>query len=638
MLKFLRRKKRSKIVIFILGAIILVFITWGMWTSGGDGKANIVARVDGKAIKGSDYQEAYQKQLDYYRNLLKEQLTSEMLERLNLRQRTLDLLINRILILNDAEKKGITISAGELQKAIQEIPSFQKDGVFDKERYLAVLKSNRIFPGEFEDNLRENIIMQRAEKIALDEISVSEKEVHDIFKIENRKVNLYYLVVDAADFEKIADVSDDEAEAYLEANKGAFRVPTRIKTVYASIFFKDLIPKVSVSNTDIKNYYEENTLTFKVQKELRASHILIKPSASAEDTAQTRDDARKKAEEVLSKLKEGEDFTSLAKKYSQDPGSAGKGGDLGYFKKGDMLRPFEEAAFSLKKGEVSGIIETDFGYHLIKVTDIKEESTLPLKEVKDNIEDILIMEATKKMGRDIMESIFRLLKEDRPLEELKKAESQQGVMFVETEYFSENERTDDIARYDELRKTAFSMQTDDTSDLLETPHGIYVVRVVDRKEEHLPTYGEVADKVKKTVTKNKAIQMAKEKAEQLLNSLKDGGNIIILAKKEGLKVEESGYITKTQGFIPKAGVYIGENKEIFSLTQESPYFSEPLKHGDKFYLLKLKGSLEADQKEFEIRKGDIKERLYQQRQQETLTRWIEDMRAKSKIEVNPEVL
>jgi peptidyl-prolyl cis-trans isomerase D len=622
----------------MLGAIILVFIFWGMWTGGGDGKADTVARVDGKTIKTTDYENAYRKQLEYYRNLLKGQLTGEMLERLNLRQRTLDVLINRILILNNAGRKGIKVSDEELQKTIQEIPAFHKDGVFNKESYLAVLKRNRIFPGDFEESLREDIIIQRTEKMVIDEISVPEKDVRDIFNIENRKVNLYYLVIDAADFEKIIDVSDGEAETYLEANKGAFRVPTKIKTVYASIFFKDLISKVSVSNTDIKKYYEENTLIFEVPKELRASHILIKPSILVEESAQARDDAKKKAEEVLSKLKEGEDFASLAKKYSQDPGSAVKGGDLGYFKKGDMVGPFEEAAYSLKKGEISDIVETDFGYHLIKVTDIRGGGTLPLKEAKGDIEDVLMMEAAKKMGRDTMKPIFRLFKEDKPFEELKKAASQKGVGFIETEYFSENERIDDIARYDELRRTAFSMQSDDTSDLLEIPHGIYIVKIVDRREEHLPIYSEVSDKVKKAVIKNKAIQMAKEKADQLLKSLKGGEDIIIMAKKEGLKIEESGYITKTQGLIPKAGVYIGEKEEVFSLTQESPYLSEPLKDGDKFFLLKLKGSLEADQKEFETMKGNIKERLYQQRQQEAITSWIEEMRANSKIEVNLEVL
>jgi peptidyl-prolyl cis-trans isomerase D len=638
MLKFLRSKKQSKVILVLLGAVILVFVFWGMWTGGGGGAPDIVAKVDGKAIKTVDYQKAYRKQLEQYRNLLKGQMSDDVLEQLNLRERTLNSMINRALIVKEAKRKGVKLTDSDLQSTIQNIPDFQVDGSFNKERYRAVLQANRMMPNEFEEGFREDLIIQRAQEGVIKDLSVTDEEVKRLFTVENRKVNLNYMVIDAATFEKTVKVTDEEAASYLEENKAAFRVPAKLKAVYASLFFKDLVKEAKVPEADIKSYYEENIATFKIPKEVKASHILIRPSQAGDDKEKGDEEARKKGEDILSQLRGGKDFVSLAKKHSEDPGSAKRGGDLGYFKRGDMVKPFEEAAFSLKTGEMSGLVKSDFGYHIIKVTDVKEARTLPIKDVKDDILEVLKLEEARELAGERMESLQTLFDEDRPLDEIKEAASKEGARFVTTGYLTENERIDDITRYDRLRQEAFSMETGEVSGILEIPHGVYIVRIVERIDSHLPAYDEVSDDVKEVVKKNKALQQAQGKAEAILKSLREGKAMKAIADAEGLALKESGFISKTEGSIPGIGKYIGEKEGLFTLTEESPLYPDPLQYGTTFYLFTLKGSKEADPKLFEATQDELRKRLLTKKQEETITTWITGLRNKATIEVNQEAL
>ena len=197
----------------VLGAVILVFVFWGMWTGGGGGAPDIVAKVDGKAIKTVDYQKAYRRQLEQYRKLLKGQMSDDVLEQLNLRERTLNSMINRALIVKDAKRKGIKLTDSDLQSTIQNIPDFQVDGSFNKERYRAVLQANRMMPNEFEEGFREDLIIQRAQEGIIKDLAVPDEEVKRLFTVENRKVNLNYLAIEAATFRKDVSRSSDEEAA-----------------------------------------------------------------------------------------------------------------------------------------------------------------------------------------------------------------------------------------------------------------------------------------------------------------------------------------------------------------------------------------------------------------------------------------
>ncbi len=631
MLKVLRKRKRSWIIFAVLGAIILVFIFWGIGSFKVD-KNTIAARVNGKPITAIDYARAYQQQMNYYRNVFKDQFSDELLEKLNLKQNTIQMLVNTELQLQEAKRQGIVVSTGEIQNKIASVQAFQKNGAFDKGQYLQVLKANHILPGDYEKGVKDSLIIDKLQKKITDAINIADKEIEETFAGENRQVKFQHIAVDGVKFKKDVSVTDEEAKTYFEKNKAQFKLPTVIKAAYISIPFKEVSQKVKISETEAKEYYEKNLNEFQTTKELSARHILIRPAPGASDMKKAKEDARKKAEEVLALLKKGENFAKLAKKYSDDKGSDSQGGSLGYFRQGDMVRPFEEAAFSLKKGEMSGIVETEFGYHIIKTDDIREARLIPFKEAKNAIEKKQKEAGAKKLALDTASEIHKAVAAEK--KDLKDEAAKKKLTLIETRFFSEADANIELAGNAELKKMVFSLKAGETSSAVETESGVYIIKALDKKEEHIPAYEEAAIFVKMSVVKEKTSAKAKEAADAVLNSLKQGEDFQKLASKQGYATGESGFITKVQGYIASIGLNIGDKPEAFSLNKENPYYSQVVPHGDKFYILKMKEAKEADRAEFEASKAEIKTRLSQQKQQETLAKWLDELNSKAKIEIN----
>ena len=631
MLKVLRKRKRSWVIFSILGAIIVVFVFWGAGNFRTD-KSNIVAWVNGKHITATEYAKAYQQQINYYRNLLKEQFNDELLEKMNLRQTTINMLIDAELEFQEAARQGFTVSSEDVQNAIKNVSAFQRDGVFDREQYLQILKANRILPGDYEDNVRDSLVIERLRKKVTDTVNVTDKEIEDTFDNENRKINLRYLVIDGTRFERAAAATDEDSRAYFESNKGRFRVPTQIKAVYISIPFKEISQKVKITEEDIKTYYEKNIGEFQTAKEVSARHILIRPAPGASDVNKAKEEAKKKTEEVLAQARKGEDFAALAKKYSEDTASGRQGGYLGYFKQGDMVKPFEGVAFSLKKGDTSDIVETQFGYHIIKIDDVKEARLIPFREAKDKITKQLAEKGAKIMARELADEIQKAVSSGKA--ELKDEASRKKIKVIETGFLSARNTDVELVRDAELKKAAFSLKIGETSAVIETVAGVYVVRLIDRNEEHIPPYEEIAGSVKIAVAKEKAGEKAKEAADTVLKRLRDGEDMQSLVAKEGYNTGESGFLTKIQGYINNINMYVGDRPEIFSLTKDKPYYEQVVSHENKFYILKLKESKEADRTGFESKKAEIRNRLLRERQQEALNKWVDELKSKAKIEIN----
>lgn len=635
MLKVLRKRKRSWIISAVLGAIILVFIFWGIGTLKVD-KRSIAARVNGKPITAAEYARAYQQQINYYRNIMRDQFNDELLEKMNLKQNTIRMLIDKELQLQEAKKQGIIVSTEDVQKKIASERIFQKDGVFDKDLYLRVLKVNRILPGDYEEAVQESLAIEKVQKKAADSIHIADKEIEDVFNSENKKINLQYIAVGGMKFEKGVSITDEEAKAYFEKNKPQFKLPTMVKAAYISIPFKDLAQKIKISEAELKEYYEKNLNEFQTQKEVSVRHILIRPASGAPDAKKAKEDAKKKAEEILALAKKGGNFAALAKKYSDDKASGSQGGSLGYFKQGEMVKPFEDAAFSMKKGEISSIVETEFGYHIIKVEDVKEARLIPFKEAKNTIIKKLAEAKAKKSALDTASEIQKAVSAEK--KDLKDAAAKKNLKLIETRFFSETDTGIELARDAELKKTCFALKPGEISGAVETENGVYIVKVLERKEEHIPAYEEAASAVKTALVKAKAREKAKEAADAVLKRLKQGEDLQKLASKEGYAKGESGFITKAQGYIASIGLYVGDKPDIFSLTKDNPYYSQAVPQGNKFYIFKLKEIKEADKSEFEARKNEIKNRLFQQKHQEALNKWLDDLKSKAKIEINKEAM
>ncbi len=634
MLDFMRKKKRSIIIVFIFFAIIIVFVFWGVGPGPNtDTVPRVVARVDGTKISNKEYTRLYRRQVEYYRNAFKGG-SDEFLRGLNLRKRTLDLLINRLLILKQAEREGVDVTDREVQDAIMKIRDFQRDGVFDKELYFRVLSANRIKPAEFEEDMRKDIIIRKMQDRVLKDVTVTDEEVRDTFSRENRQISLEYLTIDTDGFKDSVEVKEDEVKDFFLKNRSSFLIPTRIKAIYGRIRLDDIKDKIDIKEEDIKNYYEKNIIDFQTPKMIHARHILIRPEGGEDG----RDRARKKIEEILERLKKGEDFAELAKNHSQDPGSAPKGGDLGWFPRGVMVRPFEDTAFSLKKGEISGVVETDFGFHIIKVEDIKEAGLIPYNEAKERIKKTLTEERIKRRARQRLAKLRTPLKEIDSLDELKGVGEEIGVEIFQTPLFSEDERGVELASRRKVKEAVFLLKEGQMSNIIEEGRTFYLVRVTQRVEAHLPEYDEVREKVLDRYKREKAFELAKKRAEEILKAVKEGEDFKTIASKDGMEIKSTGFFTKRDGFVPDIGVFVADRDGLFELTDTSPYYPEVLSSGGRFFVVRLKESKDARPEDFEKQKDSIKQRLLTRKKNEVLTRWIEDLRSKARIEINEEML
>ena len=551
MLKVLRKRKRSWIIFLILGAIIMVFVLWGVGNFKLD-KATVAAGVNGKPITATTYVRAYQQQINYYRNILKDQFNDEFLERMNLKQNTIQMLINTELQLQEAKKQGITVSTDDIQKKIASIQVFQKGDVFDKGQYLQVLKANHLLPGDYEKGVKDSLIIDKVQKKITDTINITDKEIEDTFAGENKKINLQYIAVDGAMFEKDAVAADGEAQAYFEKNKASFKLPTMIKAAYISIPFKDLLQKAKISEAEIKEYYEKNINEFQ-----------IRPASGASDMKKAKEEAR----------------------------------------------------------------------------------LMPFKEAKDIIIKKLTETGAKKLALDTASEIQKAVISEK--REMKDEATKKKLKLVETGPFSERDMKIELVRNAELKKAAFSLKAGEISNAVETESSVYIIKILDKKEEHIPGYEEAAASVKNALIKGKAMEKAKEAADAILKRLKQGEGFQKLASKlvpagfkqgDGYTTGESGFFTKVEGYIANMGLSVGDKPDMFSLTKENPYYSQAIPHGNKFYIFGLKDIKEADKAEFEAKKAQIKDRLLKEKQQDSLNKWLNDLKSKAKIEINKEAL
>jgi len=638
MLESFRKRRNSALIVVAFAAIIIVFIFWGVGPSGNGDNSNAVATVDGEEISYREYANLYKKELEYYKETFKEQFTDEMAARLNLKQKAVDILINRALAIKEASSQGIKITEKEVQEAIKAIPVFGKNGVFDKDLYFKVLSSNRINPADFEKSIEADLMTAKIREKVLKDVAVTDQELKERFFKENRKIDLSFLVLDGRASKNAASVTDAEAKEFLKKNASDFMVAPRIKVFYAFAGYEDMAARAKFTDEEIKSYYESNKQRFETQASIKARHILLRPDPNAADAEKAKADTRARLEAMLAKVKSGAKFADLAKANSQDPGSAKQGGDLGWFQQGVMIKAFEDAAFNLKKGEVSGVVETEFGFHIIKVEDRKDGGVMELKDVAPLIKQALAGDRAKALAREALMALDAKVAAAKTPEEMKKAaSSDKALKSATTGLFSEDDMAVELARNEQLRAAAFSLAVGQASRVVETEDGAYLIRLLERQEAHVPEYADVAAEIKDIIAEERAVKEAEARARALLERAKKGEDLSAIAKAEKLKVAQSGYFSRTEGFMPRTGIFVGDKEGFFTLAQGA-YFPEVVTHNGRHYIFMLSGVKEADEAAFEPRKEDLKARLLAEKQDQTLSAWLKGLREKTKITINEKAL
>lgn len=541
MLQTIRDHAQGWIAWVIVGLIILTFALFGIEQYAQGEKKVVVAEVNGEDITAKEFLTLYNRQKlrlqqqfgDLYDQVVKDE---------ELRKQVLEALIQAEVIKQYAKAHPLVISDQQLAAIIHAAPVFQKNGKFDQALYEELLARNGLSVAQFEIEQRNNLIEQQFKQLSLASTFATPSEVAQIAALEGQERNVAFLTVQKAAFLTQVKVSDTEIQTYYESHKADFVEPEKVKIDYVVLSKKALEKNLKPTEADLKAYYEENKDGFIEPEKRRASHILIRVDA---DTPKAKEEAKKKIEEILAKVKAGEDFAALAKKYSQDPGSTKEGGDLGFFNQGVMVKPFDDAVFSMKEGEVSGPIETEFGYHIIKLTKIQPKKVLPYEQVKEQVKSQWLQQQADKQYYTLLDKLTATAYEQP--DSLEPAAEVIGVKVQISEPFSREGGKDPITANPKVVQAAFSeevMKSHENSSVIElNPNESVVIRVNEVIPEKQLALNEVKSQIEALLISQKAQTAAKEKAEALLKQVAAGTPAEKLAG-EGIVWQDADWVNR----------------------------------------------------------------------------------------------
>ncbi len=637
MLALFRRKAQSKFIQATIVIIILVFIFWGVGTNQGSGNT-AVATVNGESITYSNYQKEYDAMINKLRDQFGGNIPKGLLEATNFKYQVVNQLIQATLMRQGAQDIGLYVSNTELSQNIQDMEAFKNNGFFDVQWYEEVLTGSRMTVSQFEEGLRYDLLYAKI----IDHLArfgqVSQNELMELYNYNYNQSNLQYATFRAADFKEKVNIEEDDLTAYFETNRDNYKSAPQIKIKYINLPLSGAGSDASFPDQEILQKYKANIAQYTHPEERQASHILIKSSDT--DGAAQIAEKRSTLAEILEKARNGEDFGELAKLHSED-GSASRGGDLGFFARGRMVKPFEDAAFTMDQGDVSEIIQTQFGFHILKLTAIKPSAVTPMEEVRKEIAAALGVEKGKTLvfqkANETYESIILSGSLDNYAASANKTEETgKGPTIIETNMFTQQDPPESLRALPSLVNTAFSLKNGELSSIIDTGDGYAIVYVQQREEPAPQKLADITDQVKEDLKNETSIKLAKEAATELLNRLKDGGNFDEETNNLQLTVETTGLVSRADSISSPLPQQILQQN--FNLSESNHFAEDIAEAGDNFYVLAFKESKESDQSKFEEKKEELTGQLTQAKANTLLSAWVGYLQDEAEITTNETLL
>jgi peptidyl-prolyl cis-trans isomerase D len=625
MLDFLRKKAQSPVLQAIIVIIVLVFIFWG--TNMGDGnKRDAVATVNGQAIGLPEYNKEYTRMVDTLREQLGGTLPKNLIKSLGIKEQVLKRLVQQALLVQGAQRMGLAVSNWEVQEEIITQPYFQTGGSFDNSRYKLILAQNKMTPKQYEESLRLELLGRKVSKHLGEFAVLTDWEIDQRFAFNNNEIKLSYATLPAADFTKNVSASADDLKAYFAQHKDEYKSAPQVKIKYLAFAVAQAMETMTITDNEINAQYQENIAAYQTQETRMARHILIK-------TDGTNDEEQKaKAEDIVKKLKASGNFSELAKKFSDDPGSASQGGELGSFSRGQMVPAFDEAVFSLAQNEISDLIKTRFGYHIIEVQEIKPAKTTPLSEVKETIRRTLKQQQAKtaafKNANSAYEKIFQA-------GSLDKFSAQEGVTLLTTDFFSQSAPPAALAGMPRLLDQAFSLVKGDLSSLIEETGGYYIIYIADVIEPAIPELDKIKKEVTADFTAAKSSELARAKAQEILAACKEGKEFKQVVSEAGGSVMTSPWFSRTKRGLSKLPDAISNTG--FTLNEAKPYPETIGAEGNTFYVYRFQAK-QASQSATPQAKQSFTATLSQEKQLATVESWLNYMMKTGEITTNPSLM
>jgi peptidyl-prolyl cis-trans isomerase D len=630
MLDVMRRHAYSWGIKILLGFIAVVMTFWGLGT-GFFNQVHPVATVNGARVLPDEVNT----EADRIRTIVQNMYganAAAVLKAINLRQEALDRIIENHLVASEARKLGLRISNQELQERIESQKAFQVDGSFDFRTYEAVLRDNGMLPTDFEAETRTQMTADMLQRMIGDGVQVSTEEVRHAYDLQNQSITLAYLKIGWQQFAPAINPTDKQVADYYRANREQFREPERVQIEYIHYAPLVMASKLVPSDTDIADYYKSNLKSrFTHPDMVHASHILIAVPDGA--TQKEKDAARAKAEDILKQLKKGADFKKLAARYSDDKSNRLDGGDLGWFPRGEMIKPFNDAVFSMKPGQIQ-IVETKFGFHVVRLDGLKPAHTDTLAEARPAIIQALRTTAGAKLARDAIDHDLSLALSGKSLQEIAKA---RGLEVVAPPPFARDEDIQGIGRDPKLAAAAFGLGVGDVRAVA-AQGAPFLIKLDKTIASHIPPLNQIEAKVRAAYVRQAAGADAHAEAKKLLAAIKSPSDLQKVAADNKLVVATAGPFPRASGAVPGIGDFSEVTDAAGLLAAVPGVLSHAMERDGDWYIFELTARTAPDEQQWEHDQKQFTEEYVSRKRAQAWTSYLDGLKARAKIVINADQL
>lgn len=635
MLNILRKKAQSPLIQVLVLVIAIVFIFWGV---GGNGNNNrtAVATVNKVGISYQDYVQAYNRAADNVRQQFGGKIPPALLEQLGIQQQVLRQLIRSELVRQGGQKIGVRVSDLMVQEHIKNMEVFRENGKFNQQRYEDLLARNRMTPTVFENSIKSDLGADRVSSDVAGFALIPESEIDRWLAYSEEEIKLAYVEFKAADFADKVEVTEEDLATWFSAKKENYRSEPKIRLKYLLFNVDDDTEQAKPGEEEIRALYESRKESYEQPEQRHARHILFKTEAG--DSEAVRAEKKKKAEELLLLARQqGSDFAALAKEYSEGP-TKERGGDLGFFSRGRMVPSFDQAVSSLQPDEISDVVETQFGYHIIKLEEIRPASVRSYEQVRDNLAATLKKQKAKTLTFQRVTKAYEGIMRSGSLEKY----SKEGEADIRTsDYFSRSDLPEGMIDDPNFLDVAFSLKQGELSSIVEIRDGYSILFVDDMKKPELPALDAVREQLVADYSKEKSEELAAQAADELLAASREQGGLE-QAVQNGQKAQEnqeSRPEIKVTDFLRRSAN--GNDlpppqliQEGFKIPWKQKLADTPVQVGTSYYLFEIAERKAGSEKADAVQRDEARKKLLASARQGLVAAWIAGLQEGSAITTN----
>ncbi len=630
------------LLLLICAAMVIAFVPGGLGSelTGTPGKG-VVAKVAGDDITADEVRETA-------RQMLQQQMPQGGANMSMLlpffAQRAAEQLITRQALIAEAGRVGLRVTPAEVRDELQHgryAATFFPGGNFiGQQEYEDLLQRYNLTTTKFEESVGHDILLTKLQALIASSAGVSDAQIHEEFVKQNTKVKFDYAYLKQDDLKKGLHPTDEELKAYYESHKATYAnsIPEKRKIKYAVIDTAKAEADVQVTQDDLRAYYDNHRDQYRVPEQVKVSHILIKtplPGPDGKVDEKGVAEAQQRAADLLKQLRNGAKLEDLAKKYSEDPGSAKQGGSLGWIGRGQTVPEFEKVAFSLPKGQISDLVKSSYGFHIIRVDDKQDAHTKPLDEVKSEIEPILKHQKAQQIAQRKAETLLQQAR----AQGLDAAAAVQGVPVITSDFFSRHDTLPGLGQAPQFMDAVFTTQEKSPPDVASASEGIVVFQLLAVKPPTTPTFEEIRSRVEDEFKNERSNILLTQKAQELSDRAKAEHDLKRAAKELGATMKTSDLVLP-DGQVPDVGSMSGQASVAF--TMKPGEISGPINNGGNASVLQLVESQPPSEADFAAKRDQIRDSLLQVKQQERFSLFVsnllDEMTRSGKIKRNEEEL